>query len=104
MNRWKIPEWLEVEVRGRDNVCIYCRIEFGSTPGIRSLASWEHIINDEKIITRENIALCCRSCNASKGAKPLSVWITSSYCARKEITTISVAEVVKNALVSLDSN
>lgn len=29
----------------------------------------EHIINDAKIIIRENIALCCCGCNASKGQK-----------------------------------
>lgn len=66
-NNWNIPAWLEKEVRERDKVCVYCAVEF--TPAKvskKTAASWEHIINDAKIITRENIALCCCGCNASK--------------------------------------
>ncbi len=98
MNRWNIPKWLEDEVVARDSSCIYCRVEFGSTDEHRSRATWEHIINDEQIITRENIALCCRACNSSKGTKPLANWIESSYCERRGITRQTVAEVVKLAL------
>jgi hypothetical protein len=72
-----------------------------------NVATWEHIINDASIVTRENIALCCNSCNASKGAKDLRVWLNSKYCTRKGITPSTVAEVVKNYLVltaRLDDN
>jgi len=65
MNNWNIPDWLEQEVRNRDHNCVYCGIIFSSSEK-KKMATWEHIINDEKIITRENIALCCCSCNASK--------------------------------------
>ncbi len=99
MNRWNIPEWLENEILQRDTSCIYCGISFGSTDaGFGSRPSWEHIINDARIITRDNIARCCRSCNASKGMKRLSVWLDSAYCKRRGITKESVAEVVQNAL------
>lgn len=60
----------------------------------------EHIINDAKIITRENIALCCASFNSSKGTKKLSVWLGSCYCKRRGISTDTVADVVKHALRS----
>ena len=99
MNNWNIPDWLEKEVKARDQNCIYCRVEFGLPKGPRKLAStWEHIINDEKIITRENIARCCMSCNASKGAKMLSAWLESAYCRKRGITRDTVADVVRNAL------
>jgi hypothetical protein len=26
MNRWKIPDWLETEVRARHKTCIYCGV------------------------------------------------------------------------------
>jgi len=65
MNNWNIPDWLEQEVRDRDKKCVYCNTEF-STSEKKRTPTWEHIINDEKIITRENIAICCCSCNASK--------------------------------------
>jgi hypothetical protein len=97
MNNWNIPSWLETEVRKRDTHCIYCGVKFDRNIKKNS-ATWEHIVNDEKIINRENIALCCCSCNASKGAKELSDWLTSDYCKSKDITTKKVAPIVNQAL------
>lgn len=98
-NRWNIPAWLETEVRARDKACVYCRTTFTHpSPSRRSQLSWEHIVNDLKIVTRENIVLCCIGCNASKGQKPLAVWMESDYCKRYGITRNSVAPVVRQAL------
>lgn len=99
MNRWNIPGWLEKEIIARDVCCVYCGIQFGSCGTRKSKASWEHIINDARIVTRENIALCCVSCNASKGTKLLSDWITSPYCRNKNITPQSVADIIKRVLL-----
>lgn len=99
MNNWSIPDWLEREVLDRDTACVYCGCKFdGSTSDRRLKPSWEHIINDAKIITRENIAHCCVGCNASKGAKPLLEWLDSSYCQRKGISESTVAPVVQAAI------
>jgi 5-methylcytosine-specific restriction endonuclease McrA len=99
MNRWNIPQQLEHEVLARDKSCVYCGIEFAPFAQTRGAKpSWEHIINDARIITRENIARCCMSCNASKGAKELTVWLRTKYCQRKGINISTVAEVVRNAL------
>lgn len=98
-NNWKIPAWLEQEVRERDKVCVYCGVPF--TPANvsrRSAASWEHIINDASIITRENIALCCCGCNSSKGQKRLSVWLESKYCLARGINSGKVAPIVRKAI------
>ena len=100
MNRWRIPASMEKEIRVRDIECIYCGISFGSAAGRGSDASWEHIVNDGRIITSENIALCCRSCNSSKGAKLLSDWLRSDYCSRRKITSQSVGGIVKRALAN----
>ena len=100
-NNWNIPDWLEIEVRERDTVCVYCGKSF--TPAkvsTKAAASWEHIINDEKIITRENIALCCRGCNSSKGQKQLSIWLQSKYCKEHGITPESVAPIIKHAIAN----
>ena len=100
MNRWNIPTWLEGEVAARDTDCVYCRTPFSSQDGPRrSRQSWEHIINDMRIITRENIALCCIGCNASKGSKELTVWLQSSYCKSRGITPFTVAPVVRAFLL-----
>ena len=98
-NNWNIPDWLEKEVRERDKVCVYCGIEF--TPAKvskKTAASWEHIVNDAQIVTRENIVLCCCGCNASKGQKQLSVWLESKYCKERGINSESVAPIIKEAI------
>lgn len=101
VNRWKIPEALEREVLARDTQCVYCGVAFVPVSALRRhRPSWEHIVNGEKIVTRENIARCCISCNASKGMKLLSDWLESGYCKRRGITKETVALVVKRALVS----
>lgn len=100
-NRWNIANWLEEEVRERDKTCVYCAVKF--TPAKvckKTAASWEHIINDARIITRENIALCCCGCNSSKGAKLLSDWLKSKYCAERNINYSSVAPVVQAAILA----
>ena len=105
MNRWNIPCWLEQEVLARDAVCIYCGVDFSLPASARGTKpSWEHIVNDARIVTRENIARCCMSCNASKGAKELKIWLQSKYCMRKGIHEESVAQVVRNALSSLETH
>lgn len=97
MNSWNIPGWLETEVRKRDTHCVYCGIKFNKNIK-KDSATWEHIVNDAQIINKKNIALCCCSCNASKGAKELSDWLTSDYCKNKVITIENVAPIIKEAL------
>jgi hypothetical protein len=65
----------------------------------KSVATWEHIVNEARIVTRENIARCCFACNSSKGTKKLSDWMKSDYCKKRGITKDTVAEIVKQALM-----
>ena len=102
MNQWDIPDWLEREVKKRDKTRVYCGIQMIDQMPPRgprkSVATWEHVINDATIITRENIARCCVPCNSSKGTKKPSEWIQSNYCRKHGISKDTVAEVVKAAL------
>lgn len=101
MNRWNIPDWLERTVIARDRHCIYCGVAFDLPNPSRGMRpSWEHIINDAKIVTLENIARCCTSCNASKGSKLLADWLQSDYCKRKSISERNISEVAAAALRS----
>jgi hypothetical protein len=101
-NRWGIPREVENIVKERDVACVYCQIEFSPQNRLRkNKPSWEHIINDIRINGIENIALCCMSCNASKGSKLLEEWLKSDYCKNKEITAKTVSEVVKKALKNI---
>jgi len=100
MNRWILPDWLEREIIERDRSCVYCGVDFSAqSRSRRDRPSWEHIINDARIITRENIARCCIGCNASKGTKDLARWLESSYCKARGISRESVAPVVQAAFL-----
>ena len=100
MNRWNISNSVEVEVIARDRKCVYCGWEFEKVPSSRGKApSWEHIVNDLSIVTRDNIVLCCVSCNASKGTKSLAKWLESNYCHERGIHALSIASVARQALL-----
>jgi hypothetical protein len=101
VNRWNIPNWLEREVVGRDRNCIYCGVQFEPlNEGRKNKPSWEHIVNDARIVSPENIALSCVSCNASKGTRILAEWLESKFCTARGITRESVAEVARRALAN----
>lgn len=95
-NSWGIPKDIEDAVLERDKYCVYCGCEFGSERSKKK--SWEHIINDIRITTLDNIALCCVGCNASKGNKELESWFYSNNAKKRGISTETIAEVIKIAL------
>ncbi len=98
-NRWGIPKEVEEYVKKRDTSCVYCGVEFSfDNDNRKRKPSWEHIVNDIRINSCDNIALCCMSCNASKGSKLLIDWLDSNYCKKNRITVDSVTNVVKLAI------
>ena len=100
-NQWGIPRETEEFVIKRDLCCVYCGVDFSINHQSRKTRpSWEHIVNDIRINSIDNIALCCTCCNASKGAKNLTDWLKSNYCLSKNINENTVAEVVKNAIIN----
>jgi hypothetical protein len=85
MNRWNIPDWLEKAVTDRDRCCIYCGVDFDVPSSLRGMRpSWEHIVNDAKIVT---------------GSRVLADWLQSNYCKRKSITELGIAQIARAALV-----
>lgn len=98
-NRWGIPKEVEKMVLLRDLSCVYCGLRFiDADQNKKTRKTWEHIINDIRINGVENIALCCGSCNASKGNKKLVEWLGSKYCETENINKNSVDLVVKKHL------
>lgn len=102
MNSWNIPEEMEKEIMIRDRNCVYCGIQMVEKvprgESRKNAATWEHIINDATIITKDNIARCCSACNSSKGTKKLSDWINSDYCKKNKININTVAPIIKRVL------
>jgi hypothetical protein len=98
-NRWNIPDKVERFVKTRDLECVYCKVDFSQIHNSRKTKpTWEHIVNDIRLNSADNVALCCSSCNASKGAKNLEDWLKSKYCVSKGITRDTVQLVVKRVL------
>lgn len=95
-NAWGIPKDIEDAVLKRDHRCVYCGSEFGTERAKKK--SWEHIVNDIRITSLENIALCCVGCNASKGSKDLVSWVYSENARKRGVTSETLADVVKAAL------
>lgn len=94
-----MPKDVENVVKQRDITCVYCGAAFtDSTKSRKTIPTWEHIINDISLCGADNIALCCCSCNASKGAKLLVDWLDSKYCKQKGITKHTVSDIVKSHL------
>ena len=101
MNRWNIPLEVEQLVAARDRECAYCQSSFSGSGGpYRSRASWEHVVNDLALVTAANIVLCCVGCNASKGARPIELWLSSPYCRQRGIAAESVSPVVRTVLLA----
>lgn len=102
MNKWGIPERLEEKVRKRDRFCVYCHVRLEEYPRAKGTpgdkATFEHMDNNGPP-SEKNIAMCCASCNASKGTKKLSDWLESPYCKEKKISRETVADVVKKSLL-----
>ena len=98
--RWRIPRDLALIVISRDSRCIYCNRLFETSPNSRAAwPSWEHIVNDGALVNASNIALCCASCNSSKGTKSLEKWLESKYCKEREITRHSMTPIAISGLL-----
>jgi hypothetical protein len=98
-NRWGIPKEVEEFVKKRDIKCVYCGVLFSaSESNYKTRPTWEHIVNDIRINGPDNIALCCGSCNASKGRKKLEDWLKSKYCLSKGITFETLAFIARKYL------
>jgi len=49
-------------------------------------------------LKESELAVCCGSCNSSRGKLQLSDWFGSPYCRAKGINEITVAEPVRKYL------
>lgn len=102
-NQWVISHEVELIVQKRDTKCVCCKSEF-EHESHKTTPTWKHIINNLEFKSDDNIALCCFSCNASKGSKLITTWFDGDYCMRKGISSEIVARVVQEAINNLGSN
>ncbi len=101
-NRFGIPKDIEQKLRDRDKRCVYCRRRMKAGDAKRR-PTIEHFNrlgpfywNDG--LKEKDLAICCNSCNASRGKKTLPDWFKSPYCTERNINKKTVATPVKRYL------
>jgi len=105
-SRFGIPAEVERRIRARDTRCVYCGKGF-SRDSRKHMPTIEHL-NEEPPFTwqeglkEEGLAICCGSCNSSRGNKSLRDWFRTAYCTERvvPISGTTVAEPVKRYLRS----
>jgi 5-methylcytosine-specific restriction endonuclease McrA len=106
-NQFGTPDDIERKLRERDELCVYCGRKMKVYPllreGIRDRATIEHFNWDGPCywkdgLKEEDLAICCNSCNSSRGVKTLPDWFKSAYCTSRDINETTVAEPVKRYL------
>ena len=97
-DKWHVLEKDRITITDRDKKCVYCPAVFNSdSPKLKETV--EHIDNETwkknpPLVT--DIAICCASCNRSKGAKRLLEWFDSRYCKKNNISKETVAPAIKD--------
>jgi hypothetical protein len=107
--KYGIPqEQLDVIV-ARDKDCVYChkamiphdianRSDSATIEHLNHRADWDSVqdFNSKNKPVYPIIAMCCWSCNSSRGSKPLLEWFKLNYCKKWNISQYSVSKVVRD--------
>ena len=77
--------------------CVYCQRRLvkrvGSIGPQGKAGTVEHL--DYRGNSGSYVAMCCGSCNSSRGKKPLLEWFEMPYCAKRNITEKRVHPIVR---------
>ena len=97
-NKYGIPEKELDKSRARDKTCVYChkkmvdpklggtRKDWATIEHLNYLPPWNNSIT---------VAICCGSCNSSRGKKKIADWFKKSYCLEKNINSKTFTKLVK---------
>jgi hypothetical protein len=112
-NSFSIPHDIEEYIRQRDKKCVYCGCkmrEYPHTKGVpKDKATIEHLSENGPFywndgLKKEDFAICCGSCNSSRGRKRLNDWFTTAYCIKRKINIHTVSQPVKVYLKKKNRN
>lgn len=107
MNNYGIPDKDLENIRKRDKYCVYCHKTMANPSDGSSRGDWatiEHLTNLPPWSDHSNVAICCFSCNASKGIKNISDWFKTNYCIERNINQATVAKPVQEYIENLAIN
>lgn len=99
-NTYGISDQDERDIRARDKTCVYYRALMKQYPHAMSAsgATIEHFNNNGPFEEKQNLAICCRRCNSSKGTMKLLAWFKTQYCREKKINAKTVSKPAKEYL------
>ena len=96
-NKYGISEEALERIRARDTACVYCRNPMTNPKSDArhgKHATIEHLNYLPPWNNPITVAICCGSCNSSRGKKKLLDWFRTPYCIEKNINEKTVAEPV----------
>ena len=102
-NRYGLPEEEVDRIRSRDIRCVYCHKEMYKPSQYIKRQDWatiEHLNHLPPWDNPKTIAICCFSCNASRGDRTIPDWFEMEYCKSKDINFNTVAQPVRDYLES----
>lgn len=106
-NSYGIPAYIEAEIRKRNKRCVYCHkpmIYPWLSSNRKDSATIDHLDHKPPFRyrpgqTKEDFAICCGSCNSSRGKKKLSVWLDEEFNKKDgKIRAKTIAPVIKKYL------
>jgi hypothetical protein len=98
-NNYGLPRDELQTIFERDKACVYCHktmIGHGANSRRGDWYSIEHLNYLPPWDNPKTVAICCWSCNSSRGNKELTEWFKTPYCLSRGIKEDTVAEPVKN--------
>jgi len=105
-NKYGIPEDDLKKIRERDKECVYCHKAMKEYPHTRGCpkdkATIEHFNYLPPWNNPATVAICCGSCNSSRGDNKLMDWFKKAYCIDKGINEKTVAQPVKEFISKRD--
>jgi hypothetical protein len=106
-NRYGLSEAELDLIRQRDQLCVYCHktmISSGSDSRRTNWATIEHLNHEPPWDNPETVAICCHSCNSSRGNRLLRDWFEGEYCRTRGIDRMSVARPVRDYLPDFEDH
>jgi len=104
-NVYGLPEDALIKIRERDTECVYCHKEMTipkNGDDRRNWATIEHMNDQPPFNDPTTVAICCGSCNSSRGVKKLLIWFESPYCKQRNISFVTVAGPVKKYITEYE--
>lgn len=106
LNKYGLPEKDLNEIINRDKVCVYCHKKMTSHDTTGKRGDWwtiEHLNYLPPWNNSHTVAICCWSCNSSRGQLKIRDWFKTRYCIAKNINESTVSAVVKEYVIAIES-